>query len=290
MDDIDQRLDRLEWRCRRPVEHFLAGAYRSVFKGKGIEFEDVRVYEPGDDVRSMDWKVTARTGVPHVKRFIEEREQCFHLLVDISASVISTAGGAKREMIAELASMIALSAVGNHDRVGLVLFSDRIEQVIRPAKGRLHARRIMEALLTVEAKGQGTNLGLALSTLGQLAGKPSVAFVISDFLADDYLDDLQVLAWQHDLVAVNVLDPHEIDPPRRGLVRIRDAEDGRERVLDFRAVHAGRAGAPRREILQEQLMARGVDLLETAVGEDAVSALLDFFHSRQRRVAEETGG
>lgn len=290
MDDIDQRLDRLEWRCRRPVEHFLAGAYRSVFKGRGIEFEDVRVYEPGDDVRSMDWKVTARTGVPHVKRFIEEREQCFHLLVDLSPSVMSDSSGAKREMIAEIASMIALAAVGNHDRVGLVLFSDQIEQVIRPSKGRRHARRIMEALLTAEAQGQGTNLGLALTTLGQLAGKPSVAFVISDFLADDYLDDLQVLAWQHDLVAVNVLDPHEVNPPRRGLVRIRDAESGEESVVDFRESAGVGDGGTRREQLREQLLGCGVDLLETSVGEDAVSALLDFFHSRQRRVAEESGG
>jgi len=290
MDDIDQRLDRLVWRCRRPVEHFLAGAYRSVFKGRGIEFEDVRLYEPGDDVRSMDWKVTARTGLPHVKRFIEEREQCFYLLVDLSASVMSDASGAKREMIAEIASMITLSAVGNHDRVGLILFSDQIEQVIRPSKGRMHARRIMEALLTAEARGRGTNLSLALTTLGQLAGKPSVAFVISDFLAEGYLDELQVLAWQHDLIAVNVLDPHEVHPPRRGLVRLRDAESDEEAVVDFRSTPTGDGSESRRDQLREQLVARGVDLLESSVGEDAVSALLDFFHSRQRRIAEESGG
>jgi uncharacterized protein (DUF58 family) len=285
---LDQRLDRLAWRCRRPVEHFLAGAYRSVFKGRGIEFEEVRAYQPGDDVRSMDWKVTARTGTPHVKRFIEEREQCFYLLVDLSASVLSDPEGAKRKALAEMAALITLAAVQNNDRVGLILFSDQIELLIRPAKGRLHARRITEALLTAEPKGQKTDLAGALATLAHLAPKPSVAFILSDFLADDYEQDLQTLAWKHDLVAINLLDPLELTPPTRGLVRIRDAEDGSEKILDFRAPKE--SGSPRRDTLRESLTNCGVDLMELRLDEDPVTVLLDFFHTRQRRLADESGG
>ena len=287
---LDQRLDRLEWRCRRPVEHFLAGAYRSIFKGRGIEFEDVRTYQPGDDVRSMDWKVTARTGVPHVKRFIEEREQCFYLLVDLSASVLSDTSGSKREALAELACMITLAAIQNNDRVGLILFSDQVEMLIRPAKGRLHARRMMEALLTCEPKGKETDLRVALATLAQLARKPSVAFILSDFLTEGYEQELQTIAWQHDLVAVNLLDPLELNPPTRGLVRVHDAESGAENVIDFRATDPDDIKQSRRTLLRHTLTDCGVDLLETTIGEDPVTVLLDFFHTRQRRVADETGG
>lgn len=287
---LDQRLDRIEWRCRRPVEHFLAGAYRSVFKGRGIEFEDVRAYQPGDDVRSMDWKVTARTGVPHVKRFIEEREQCIYLLVDLSASILSDAEGAKRNTLAELATMITLAAVQNNDRVGLILFSDQVELLIRPAKGRLHARRLTEALLTTVPQGRQTNLAAALATLAHLARKPSVVFVLSDFLVDEFAQDLQTIACKHDLVAINLLDPLELDPPTHGLVRIRDAETGAESVLDFRSAKRDEARPTRRRDLRELLTGCGVDLMEARIGEDPVTVLLDFFHTRQRRVADESGG
>ncbi len=158
----ESRLNLLELKCRRPVEHLLAGEYRSVFKGLGIEFEDVRVYAPGDDVRSMDWKVTARMGVPHVKRYIEEREQFFFLLVDLSGSTLSDLEGAKRKTLAEFCSLLCMAALKNNDRVGLILFSDRVELVVPPGKGHQQSMRILDALNSFQPKGTGTDLKLSL--------------------------------------------------------------------------------------------------------------------------------
>ena len=150
LSDLEHRLNLLELKCRRPVEHLLAGEYRSIFRGRGIEFEDVRPYQPGDDVRAMDWKVTARTGEAHIKRYIEEREQFIYLLVDVSASMLHDAQGKKRQTMAELCSLLTMAAIKNQDRVGLILFTDQIEQVIPPGKGRSHAMRIMDQLMNFQ--------------------------------------------------------------------------------------------------------------------------------------------
>ncbi|MDA9317379.1 DUF58 domain-containing protein, partial [Puniceicoccaceae bacterium] len=155
LDEIESRLNLLEMKCRRPVEHLLAGEYRSVFRGRGVEFEDVRIYQPGDDVRTMDWKVTARTGEPHIKRYIEEREQFIYLLVDVSASMLHDQEERKRQTMSEVCALLTMAAIKNQDRVGLILFSDRIEHVISPGKGRLHAMRIMDDLMHFKPKGKG---------------------------------------------------------------------------------------------------------------------------------------
>ncbi len=284
----DSRLNLLELKCRRPVEHLLAGEYRSVFKGRGIEFEDVRIYEPGDDVRSMDWKVTARTGVPHVKRYIEEREQFFFLLVDLSASTLSDLEGKKRRTLAELGSLLALAALANNDRVGLILFTDRVEHMIPPGKGHQHGMRILDALDSFQPEGKGTDLGVALDAFGHMARKRSVAFLVSDFLSSDFENELQAAAFKHDVIAVNLMEPQEVDPPDCGLVHIQDSETGEARVVDFVPIQTKLN--PRILRLREGMLECSVDLVEVVAGEDCVAALASFFRARQRLVADETGG
>lgn len=282
----ERRLDLLELKCRRPVEHLLAGEYRSVFKGRGIEFEDVRPYTPGDDVRSMDWKVTARTGVPHVKRFVEEREQMFYLMVDLSASTLSDIGRAKRRTVAEFGASLTLSALSNNDRVGLILFTDRVEQVVPAAKGRQQGMRILDALSGFEPKGSGTRLDIALDTFGHLARKRSVGFVVSDFLAENYEHELSAAGYRHDVIAVNLYESIELETPKFGMARIRDAETGKLKIVDFQTSEP----ESRLTKMRETTMECGVDLINLQAGEDCVAVLSRFFKSRQRMAADETGG
>lgn len=283
----ESRLNLLELKCRRPVEHLLAGEYRSVFKGLGIEFEDVRVYAPGDDVRSMDWKVTARMGVPHVKRYIEEREQFFFLLVDLSGSTLSDLEGAKRKTLAEFCSLLCMAALKNNDRVGLILFSDRVELIVPPGKGHQQSMRILDALNSFQPKGTGTDLKVALDAFGHMARKRSVVFLVSDFLSSGFDSELQASSFKHDVIAVNLVESQELDPPACGLVRIEDSESGAMRVVDFSS--ASNALNPRVKQLREQMLDCSVDLIELVVGEDCVSVLAQFFKSRQRLIADETG-
>lgn len=285
---IDSRLSTLELKCRRPVEHLLAGEYHSVFKGRGIEFNDARPYQPGDDVRAMEWKVTARTGTPYIKRYVEEREQFIYLMVDVSASLLDDPGGARRDTVSEIGALITLAAVKNNDRVGLVLFSDRLEFVLPPAKGHQQASRIIEALISFEPEGKGTSFATALDCLGHMARKRSVLFVVSDFLAGDYLDDLSALAIRHDINAVHLIDRRHTPGGEHGLLRIRDSESDQLRLVDL---EKSRGEGPRHQReLQESFLNHGVDLMEIEVGEDCVTALNAFFRSRQRRIDDETGG
>ncbi len=284
----DSRLNLLELKCRRPVEHLLAGEYRSVFKGRGIEFEDVRPYTPGDDVRSMDWKVTARTGIPYVKRYVEEREQFFFLLVDLSASTLSDPNGAKRETVSEFCGLLTLAALANNDRVGLVLFTDRIEHVVPPSKGRRQSTRILDALSGFEPIGSGTRIECGLDVFGHLARKRSVAFLVSDFHARGFEQDLQAAAFRHDVVGVNVIESVERVAPKSGLTLVRDAESGERKVLDFKGIQ----GQPslKNAWIENLTMESGVDLINLAVGADCVATISAFFRSRQRMVAGESGG
>lgn len=288
LTQLDNQLRSLELKCRRPVEHLLSGEYHSIFKGRGIEFEDVRPYQPGDDVRIMDWKVTARTGTPHIKRYVEEREQFIYLVVDLSASVTDDPSGRRRSTVAEIGALITLAAVRNQDRVGLILFSDRVEQVIPPRKGRQSALRIMEALMTFEPQGRGTCLREALDCLGHLAVKRSVVFVLSDFLTGQVLEEMSTLTVRHDLNAIRIFDPDLRPDALSGLVRIHDTETDDERMVDLG--DAGRRGGRERTSLRESLLSHRIHLLDIAVGGDCVAALNNFFRSRQQRIYEETGG
>jgi uncharacterized protein (DUF58 family) len=288
INETDNRLSLLELKCRRPVEHLLAGEFHSVFRGQGIEFEDVRPYQPGDDVRSMDWRVTARTGEPHIKRYIEEREQFLYLLVDVSASVLDSSGRHKRDTITQIASLLTMAAAKNQDRVSLILFTNEVELVIPPGKGRTHTLRIMDALLNFKPEGRETKFESVLRRFGHIAQKHSIVFIISDFLAKDYLEELRALAGRHDVNAVNVLEPQTVRSPSAELVHIHDAENNERRIIDLKKV--ANDGSAYYESLQEEMLESGISLMEIAEGEDCIEALSSFFHLRQRRVTKEIRG
>jgi len=286
LDDLDQRLNSLELKCRRPVEHLLAGEYRSVFRGRGIEFEDVRRYQAGDDVRSMDWKVTARTGEPHIKRYIEEREQFIYLLVDCSASMRHGSHGQKAKTVSEICALITMAAIKNQDRVGLILFSDRIEQIVAPSKGRSHALRIMDALINFEPQHTGTDFVEAIGRFAHLARKHSVVFVVSDFLTDNYAAELQSLAFRHDVNAIHIADLSLQRSALHGLVHMHDSESGEQKVIDLKA----NSEPSHYQSLRQQMLESAVNLLDLEIGGNCVEALANFFHQRQRQVVDETGG
>jgi uncharacterized protein (DUF58 family) len=289
MLDSDARLSLLELKCRRPVEHLLAGEYRSVFRGQGIEFEDVRPYQPGDDVRSMDWKVTARTGQPHIKRYIQQREQVLYLLVDLSASILDSANDRKRQLISEITALLAMAAVKNNDRISLILFTDRVELMVPPGKGRAHVLRIMDALLNFQPAGTATSFEAVLNHFGHIAPNHSVVFVISDFMATDFQEELRALAEWHDLNAVNVLDPPQAQLlGSKELVHIQDAETGKATHVDLRTV--GEPAQIHHVDLREAMLQLGIGLMEVTVEEDCVAALADYFQSRLRYIVDVTGG
>ena len=288
LSELESRLSLLEIKCRRPVEHLLAGEYRSVFRGRGIEFEDVRLYQPGDDVRTMDWKVTARTGEPHIKRYIEEREQFIYLIVDVSASMLHDAGGRKRQTMAEVCALLTMAAIKNQDRVGLILFTDTIELVVPPGKGRIHAMRIMDELMNFQPRGKGTDFTEMLGRFGHMARKHSIAFVVSDFLTEAYARELQALTFRHDINAIHITDKRYEQPGVSGLVRMEDAESGEQRVIDLKP--RGDSMPDHGQRLREEMLGSGVSLLDLEVGGDCVQALAGFFHARQRLASIETGG
>ena len=290
--DILATARRIEVRTRRLVEETFAGRYLATFRGQGIEFSEVRPYQSGDDVRNIDWNVTARTGTPHVKRYIEERELTVLVAVDASGSGdIGSVGRLKRELAAEFAAVISFAATTSNDRVGLAVFTDRVELFIPPRKGRKHVMRLVAEMLSFEPSGTGTDLGDALRTLSSALRRRGVMFVVSDFLApaDSYRRELSVAALRHDVVAVEVSDPLEASIPNVGLVVLTDAETGEEMVVD--------ASDPGwRRDLEERVQARraerssalafaGVDRIVVGTGRDYVPALLHFFEVRARRAA-----
>jgi uncharacterized protein (DUF58 family) len=291
---IDQRLRQLQLRTRYPVEHLLAGEYRSVFKGRGLDFDEISAYYPGDEVRSIDWNVTARTGRPHVKRYIEERELAVWLIVDASASCRITAPGrTKWDVMHELAALLALSAIHNHDRVGMILCSDRVEHILQPRKGRQHALRLLSDLLTIEPDSTGSDLAPALDVVLHMARRRVLVLMLSDFLFELDRKELGAAAFRHDLVGVAVNHPSEIQPPPCGLAAVQDAETGAAIVADFGL--AGRdacqsAFAARRARLRDEFLTVRADLLEVDTRSDCAEELARFFHQRLQRTADETGG
>lgn len=288
LDHIEHRLNLLELKCRRPVEHVLAGEYKSVFRGRGLEFEDVRAYQHGDDVRAMDWKVTARTGKPHIKRYIEEREQVVYLLVDVSASMRHDNSGNKRETLTELCALITLAAISSQDRVGLILFSDQIEQIIMPSKGRRHAMRIIDELINFKPMNKKTDLACMLERFRHISRKYSIVFLISDFLTDPSILELQALSNAHNLNIIQILHSTNKSIQERALIRIEDAETGQQQVID--SAHQNRQQAAQQAKLKEEILKAGVNLMQIESGSDCVDALTAYFHERRRREIDETAG
>lgn len=292
--DLDTRLRQLQLQTRYPVEHLLAGEYRSVFKGRGMDFDEIRPYEPGDDVRTIDWNVTARTGKPHIKRYIEERELAVWFLVDTSASCRTGHGErTKWDAMHEITALLTLSATRNNDRTGLILFSDRIEQIIPPRKGRLHAMRLLHDLIQSDPRGRKSDLQPALDALAHLARRRSLTFLISDFLFDTTREQLGQSGFKQDLIAIAVNDPQEIEPPVCGLVDVADSETGETLLCDFnraRRADYRRSFATQRTALKTELDAVGADLIELDSQENCAEALTLFFRNRLRRTADESGG
>jgi uncharacterized protein (DUF58 family) len=266
----------------------LGGEYHSVFKGTGVVFEDVREYQPGDDIRSIDWNVTARMGHPFVKRFIEERELTVLLVLDQSGSQHFASGRMeKREVAAEMAAVLAFSAVGNNDRVGLVQLTDRVEKFIPPRKGNTHVLRLIREALFFRPEHPGTNLKAGLDYLQKLLRRRTIVFLFSDFLDSGYEQSLRRAGKKHDLIGVRVTDPREEELPPVGLIRLEDIETGRQVVLDssdeqVRSLVA-RQAQDRRDRVRTTLRSAGVDLIEVSTAGGHLEALLRFFRLRERR-------
>ena len=291
--DILKKIRRLELKTRGMVEAAFAGQYRSVFKGRGMNFEEVREYQPGDEVRTIDWNVTARFGEQHgdayVKKFTEERELTVMLVVDVSASGdFGSVHLSKRELAAEVACMFAFSAIRNNDKVGLILFSDDVELYIPPKKGRAHTLRLIREILFFEPKGRGTEVGVALGYLNRVLHRRSVVFLISEFQAPDFSRQLSVTSRRHDLIAIPIVDPREEELPDVGLVTLEDAETGEQiefNTSDARARRAYIAAAEQRtaERLRD-FRRKGIDAISLQTDQDYVPALRAFFRNRERRL------
>jgi uncharacterized protein (DUF58 family) len=287
--EILKKLRKIEIHTARLANDQLAGTYASVFKGRGLAFDEVRMYQPGDDVRFIDWNVTARTNTPHVKVFREEREMTVMLLVDMSASQrFGTRNQFKQDLVAEVSAVLAFSAVKNNDRVGLVLFTDDVEKVIAPRKGPRHVMRVVAETLQFQPKGQGTNLARALDVLGHLSRRRAVCFVVSDFLGDDYEHSLRVAAAKHDLVPVTVADPREDELVDVGIAWCEDLETGELIAVDTsnaRVREAYKKQVVQQKVARDTLFKRlGLDNISIATHKPYIAPLAEFFRRRARRM------
>lgn len=287
--EILRKIRRLELRTRRLVESSFAGQYHSVFKGRGMNFEEVRPYTPGDEIRAIDWNVTARTGEPYIKKFTEEREMTVMIVLDVSASGdFGSVRESKREMAAEVAAILAFSAIHNNDKVGLLLFSDRVELFIPPKKGRLHILRLIREMLYFSAKGRGTDLNGALEYMNKVVTRRAVVFVISDFIAGDFTRPLTVSAKRHDMVALAVVDPAEESLPDVGVILLEDPETGEQIEVDTsrRAISGNyaRLAGERSKELAALFGSRGVDMVQLRTDTDCLPILRSFFDRRGRRL------
>ena len=286
--EVLRQVKLLELQTRGLVNSLFTGEYRSVFKGQGMEFAEVREYQAGDEVRSIDWNVTARMGRPFVKRYIEERELTVMLAVDLSGSErFGTRGRFKSELAGELAAVLAMSAIRNNDRVGAVLFTDRIEHVVPPRKGRRHALRLMRDLLVFEPTGSRTDLPAALEFTGKMLAHKSIIFVVSDFQAEELEHPLKLLAQRHDVVAVTVDDPSERTLPDIGLARFVDPETGSTLDVDTSdpEVRAQFAASVEEELVSRRRLLRRLAIDEIPVHTDGsvVEPLIRFFRARETR-------
>jgi len=283
------KVRKIEIRTRRIVDELTGGAYRSVFKGRGIEFSEVREYIPGDDIRDIDWNVTARTSTAYVKKYGEERELTVILAVDVSASASFGSNGVeKKERMAEAAALLSLSAVRNHDKAGMLLFSDKNELYLPPRSGRTHVLRIIREMLGCEPEHPGTDIRAALASLAGSLKKRSVIFFISDFASDiNYLRELTILSRKHDVILLRVTDPLEHSmPPVPGL-RLRDAESGSILTFGMFRTRTRERLAHAEQFLTEKIrdaaLHAEVDLIELDVSDDIVSPLMTFFRKRAAR-------
>jgi len=286
--ELMRQIRRLQLRARRAVQTLLGGEYHSVFKGTGLSFEEVREYQPGDDVRTIDWNVTARMSHPFIKRFVEERELTVLLIADVSGSHrFGTQQHAKRTVAAELAALIAFSAIANNDRVGLIACTETVERFVPPAKGSRHVLRLLRDILFFEPEKKGTSLRTGLEYLNQVQRRRAIVFLVSDFLDQGYEQAFRLAGRKHDLIAVRVADERENTLPDVGLLQVEDAETGQQMLIDthspeFRRRYAARA-QERHEGVKRLTRSCQVDLIEVATDGKHFDALVRFFQMRERR-------
>jgi uncharacterized protein (DUF58 family) len=291
--EVVRRIRQLQIRAKRAVRDLFGGRYRSIFKGAGVAFEEVREYQPGDEVRSIDWNVTARMGHPYVKRFVEERELTVMLLMDVSGSQsFGTQQHQKREVSAELAALLAFSAISNNDKVGLLAFTDQVERFLPPRKSVRHALRLIRDVLFFQPSHTRTCLREGLEFLNRVLHRRSVVFLLSDFWDQGYERVLRQTSLRHDLIAIRVHDPREDELPSAGLVRLQDAETGQQILLDttnsrVRATYADQANQ-RRERFRQWIRGLHIDLIEVSTDGTHLDGLIGFFQARERRFASRT--
>lgn len=285
--EIIKKVRALEIKSKKITTDLFTGEYHSAFKGKGMSFKEVREYAAGDDIRFIDWNVSARFGHPFSKVFEEERELTVMLMVDISnSSLFGTVYSTKRELITELAAVIAFSAVNNNDKVGVIFYSDLIEKYIPPKKGKQHALYIVRELLSMEAKGKGTMMSKALKFFTNSTRQKSIAFVLSDMIDGDYKDALRIASRKHDVIGLKIYDRMDKDLPDMGLIRVRDAESGKQQWVDTSNSYVRYDHEQQFFRLTDQAVqyfkSAGSDLLHIRTGDDYVKVLQRFFLSRNR--------
>ena len=288
--EVLKKIRRIQITTSRMVTDVFAGQYQSVFKGKGMEFDEVRDYQPGDDIRSIDWNVTARMGHPYVKKFVEERELTVMLLLDLSMSCyFGSVRQLKNQLAAELCSVLALSAIQNNDKVGLIIFTDRIEKFISPRKGLSHVLRVVREALYFKPKGKGTNISSALEYLNHITKRKTISFIISDFFDSGFKNLLSISNKRHDMVAVTITDPREIDLPNIGIVKLNDAETEENFIIDtsdtsFREKYKGDA-LQRISERKKLLRSINVDNIDVRTDIPYEKELIKFFKARGKRFA-----
>ena len=283
-----KKVRKIEIKTKGLSNHIFAGEYHTAFKGKGMAFSEVREYQPGDDVRSIDWNVTARYNAPFVKVFEEEREMTVMLLIDVSASGnFGTNKQFKRELATELSAILAFSAIKNNDKVGVIFFTDKVEQFIPPKKGKSHILRIIREVLAFQPTGKGTNIAGALEYFNSVIKKRSICFILSDFMSKEFDMPLKIASKKHDLVALRIHDTRENTLPNVGLVPMQDAETEKMIFVDTSSKKVRDNFAKNRlqatEKLRKLFPASGVDLIDITTGTDYVKPLINFFKTRGSR-------
>ena len=287
-EDLIKRIRQIQIYTSRAVDASFAGQYESVFKGRGMQFDEVREYMPGDDIRTIDWNVTARTGKPFIKRFVEEREMTVLFAVDLSASgEFGTVDKMKNELAAEFCAVLAFAAAKNNDKVGLLIFTDRIELFIPPKKGSRHVLRLIRELLAFKMPKRKTDIPQALDYIARVIRKRATVFLVSDFIESDFKKPLSLLNRRHDVVAVPVRDRVEIAMPSVGLIEVQDAETGEIMLVDtssarFRSQY-GAHSSRRFDELTGMLRSINVDFIPVTTDRPYINDMIQFFHMRHRR-------
>ncbi len=288
--DLIKKIRQIQIRTSHQITEVMAGEYKSAFKGRGMEFDEVRLYQPGDDIRSIDWNVTARTGEAHVKRFVEERELTVMLMVDASSSGLFGSGHrSKNEVAAEIAALLAYSAIRNNDRVGLIIFTDKIEKFVPPKKGRSHVLRVIREILFFSSPEHNTtDIGAALEYLRKVCVRRSVVFLISDFLCKDYEKPMQLISKKHDLIPVTITDPREKELPDVGFLELMDAETGEVILIDTHDPKVRKTykhlGFQQREERTKQFRQMKSDTINIETDKSCVDSLVKFFKARESKI------